>query len=130
MDGQDQPPVEPRTPLCPLCGVRPVEAAATVVWVRGRVWTREVFRRPLLGCVPCLQSALLAEAAKSLFLGWFSLSALALNPIFILFNLSRAIFLRPRPDVVAFHLARRREASGAAPVPCGGSADLSAAGRP
>ena len=85
---------------CPVCSIQPVEATAKATWVRGFLLSYQVSSRTIIGCVPCVRTALLSEAARSALLGWFSISAIFINPLLIAYNLVRAATIGPNPDEV------------------------------
>lgn len=85
---------------CPMCQQGPVEATATVAWIRGFVLAYQFSRKTVIGCVPCVRKQLLAEAGKSALLGWFSISALIANPFLITYNLIRAATVSPNQQAV------------------------------
>ena len=79
---------------CPYCQERKVQTATKVVSIRGYLLAFQLRRRRYVGCVPCVRKKVLKEVAKSFLLGWFSLTALVLNPFLILYNIFLAIFVR------------------------------------
>ena len=89
---------------CPLCERSACETTATAVWVRGFLIMYQISHRQLVGCVRCVRQALFAEAGKSLLLGWFSVTAVIINPFLILYNLIRGLTISPNPKSVAAKL--------------------------
>ncbi|MBL8811093.1 MAG: TerB family tellurite resistance protein [Planctomycetaceae bacterium] len=76
---------------CPYCHQKQLETVATAPYVRGFIAAYQIGSKTFIGCVPCVRKKVLGEAALSLFIGWFSITALILNPIFILYNLIRGL---------------------------------------
>ena len=74
---------------CPYCHQKPLETVATAPYVRGFIAAYQAGSKTFIGCVPCVRKKVLGEAALSLFIGWFSITALILNPFMIVYNLSR-----------------------------------------
>lgn len=85
---------------CPTCGERPLETVVRAPYVRGYLLAYEVGGKRFLGCTKCVASDLRKEALKSLLLGWFSITALVLNPIFVNWNFLRSFFVGKAPDKV------------------------------
>lgn len=78
---------------CPYCDTRNLETVAAVPFIRGYVLAYQIGSNTFIGCVPCVRKKVLGEAGRSLFLGWFSISAFIVNPFLILYNLLRAPFI-------------------------------------
>lgn len=78
---------------CPFCGTRPIETAATAPFIRGMVLAYRHGKKIFVGCRPCVRMKLLGEAGRSSLIGWFSLSAILVNPILILWNALRVPFI-------------------------------------
>jgi len=76
---------------CPYCHQKQLETVATAPYVRGFIAAYQIGSKTFIGCVPCVRKKVLGEAALSLFIGWFSITALILNPIFILYNVIRGL---------------------------------------
>jgi len=90
---------------CPYCNERPLETVATAPYVRGLLMAYIIGSKSFIGCTSCVRSKILGEAGLSLFIGWFSIVALVLNPIFIFYNLIRACFVGPKPAAIEQKLA-------------------------
>jgi tellurite resistance protein len=86
---------------CPICGTRPCETSAKAVWVRGFLLAYQISRKQLIGCVQCVRGELLKEAGMSAILGWFSITAIFINPVLIVYNLIRSLTVRENPEAVA-----------------------------
>ncbi|MCI0434374.1 MAG: TerB family tellurite resistance protein [Gemmatimonadetes bacterium] len=91
---------------CPYCNARTVACAAKARWIRGFLLAYQLSTRTLIGCVRCVRIELLKECARSALLGWFSITALIVNPGLIIYNAFRAVTLRSNPETV---LQRLRE---------------------
>lgn len=79
--------------LCPLCRERDIETVVTVPRIRGYLLAYQMSTLKAPCCRQCARREMLAEAGRSLFLGWFSISALIVNPLFILWNVVRVPFV-------------------------------------
>ncbi|MBF9036881.1 hypothetical protein HKCCE2091_21835 [Rhodobacterales bacterium HKCCE2091] len=86
---------------CPDCNEAHATTATSCPSVRGFVLAWQVRNRTVIGCAPCVRKALLREAGVSSLIGWFSPTAVILNPVFILWNLARAPFIRDDADKLA-----------------------------
>ncbi|MEL7534917.1 MAG: tellurite resistance TerB family protein, partial [Bacteroidota bacterium] len=91
---------------CPYCQVRPLETVSKAPFVRGYVLAYQLGYQKLVGCVRCVRIRILRQAAYSLLLGWFSITALIINPFLIIWNLLQAPFIKPRPKRVEKALKR------------------------
>ncbi|MFK7925618.1 MAG: tellurite resistance TerB family protein [Bacteroidia bacterium] len=91
---------------CPYCQVRPLETTARAPFVRGYLLAYQLGYQKLVGCVRCVRNRVLRQAAYSLLLGWFSLTAVIINPFLIIWNLIQAPFVRSRPEKVEKVLKR------------------------
>jgi uncharacterized tellurite resistance protein B-like protein len=56
--------------------------------------------RTFVGCVPCVRLNIYKEVGKSLALGWFSLTAVFVNPVLILYNTAQGLFVFKNPERV------------------------------
>ncbi|MEM6347484.1 MAG: tellurite resistance TerB family protein [Bacteroidota bacterium] len=97
---------KPTTYNCPYCQVRPLETVARAPFVRGYVLAYQLGYQKLVGCVRCVRRRVLRQAAFSLLLGWFSITALIINPFLIVWNLIQAPFIKSRPKRVEKVLKR------------------------
>jgi len=86
--------------ICPYCQKRHVQTAVKTPFVRGILLMYIMGRKQFVGCVPCVRLKILKEVGWSLLIGWFSLTALVINPFLIIFNLIRAIFVHPNVEKV------------------------------
>ena len=85
---------------CPYCRTNNLETSAKLPYVRGFLLAVQHGHKQLVGCNPCVRSELLKESGKSALIGWFGPTALILNPIFIVYGLGRALFVRTNLDAV------------------------------
>jgi hypothetical protein len=85
---------------CPYCRVGYLETAARLPYVRGFLLAVQHGHKQLVGCKSCVRSELLKESGKSALIGWFSPTALILNPIFIVYGVGRSLFVRTNLDAV------------------------------
>jgi len=85
---------------CPYCRTNNLETSAKLPYVRGFLLAVQHGHKQLVGCNPCVRSELLKESGKSALIGWFSPTAVILNPIFIVYGLGRALFVRTNLDAV------------------------------
>lgn len=90
---------------CPYCDERPLETVARVPYVRGYVVAYTVGYKKMIGCKKCVRKAIYKEAGKSGLLGWFSVTALFLNPVCISYGLVRGVFVGTNPKAVQKQLA-------------------------
>lgn len=85
---------------CPHCGTREMTCQITVPFIRGFLLAYQTGSKRFLGCVRCVRVQILKEAGLSALVGWFSITAVIVNPAFILYGLSRAILLWENPEKV------------------------------
>jgi len=85
---------------CPYCHVNYLETSAKLPYVRGFLLAVQHGHKQLVGCKSCVRGELLKETLKSTFIGWFSPTALILNPIFIVYGLGRILFVRTNLESV------------------------------
>ncbi len=85
---------------CPYCRVNYLETTAKLPYVRGFLLAYQHGHRQLVGCKRCVRSELLKETGKSALIGWFSPTALVLNPLFIVYGIGRSLFVRTNVDAV------------------------------
>ncbi|MES1202270.1 MAG: hypothetical protein ABUS57_12570 [Pseudomonadota bacterium] len=78
---------------CPYCSKRKIETVATIPFVRGMIIVAKYGDKQFAGCVGCVRTRILSEAGVSLLIGWFSPTALVMNPIFVIYGLGRGVFL-------------------------------------
>ena len=95
-----------RTIRCPVCRERDIETVSTAPYVRGFVVAISFGTKGFIGCVPCVRGQLLQEAGLSALIGWWSITALFVNPFMIVINLGKAAFLQPDAKKVADALQR------------------------
>lgn len=74
---------------CPYCNQRKLETVAAAPYVRGLLVAYQIGSKSFIGCVPCVRTKVFGEAGLSLLIGWFSITAVIINPFLIIFNLIR-----------------------------------------
>ncbi|MFO0977868.1 MAG: TerB family tellurite resistance protein [Planctomycetaceae bacterium] len=89
---------------CPYCHQKSLETVATAPYVRGFIAAYQIGSKTFIGCVPCVRKKVLGEAALSLFIGWFSITALILNPFMIVYNLIRGLLVGRNDGAVSAKL--------------------------
>ena len=88
---------DPNRPIdysCPYCEGRSIETVATAPYVRGFLVAYQIGSKDFIGCTSCVRTRVLGEAGLSLLLGWFSITALIINPFLIVYNVLQAPFIR------------------------------------
>lgn len=85
---------------CPYCQSAPIETTATAPYVRGFILAYQIGHKSFIGCVSCVRKKILGEAGLSALVGWFSISALIVNPFLIVYNLIQSAFVSEKPDKV------------------------------
>jgi len=85
---------------CPYCDAQNIDTVATTPYVRGFLLAYQIGSKTYLGCVSCVRKKVLGEAGLSSLIGWFSLTAVIINPILILYNLGQTAFIGPKVDKV------------------------------
>jgi hypothetical protein len=85
---------------CPYCRTNDIQTSAKLPFVRGFLLAVQHGHKQLVGCNACVRSELLKESGKSALIGWFSPTALIVNPIFIVYGLGRALFVRTNLEAV------------------------------
>jgi len=85
---------------CPFCRVNYLETTAKLPYVRGFLLAVQHGHKQLVGCKSCVRAELVKESGKSALIGWFSPTALILNPIFIVYGIGRSLFVRTDLDAV------------------------------
>lgn len=78
---------------CPYCHENSLETTATAPYVRGLLVAYLIGSKTFIGCTSCVRKKVLGEAGLSLFIGWFSVVAIFLNPLFIVYNLIRGLLV-------------------------------------
>ncbi|WP_052556501.1 TerB family tellurite resistance protein [Enhygromyxa salina] len=79
---------------CPYCHDRDIETVATIPYVRGRVVAHTLGVRKFMGCRRCVRRAIYKEVGVSSLIGWFSVTAVVLNPMMITYGAVRGLFVR------------------------------------
>jgi uncharacterized tellurite resistance protein B-like protein len=86
--------------LCPYCQKNYLQSVATLPYVRGFLLAVQHGRKKLVGCRSCVRTQVYKETGISALIGWFSPTALFLNPIFIVYGLARGAFVSTNPEAV------------------------------
>jgi len=74
---------------------------ATAPFVRGFVLAYQMGKKSFIGCVPCVRKRIFGEVGLSALLGWFSITALIINPFLIIYNFFQGLFVKEKPFQVA-----------------------------
>lgn len=82
---------------CPYCHERDIETVATIPFVRGKVIAYSLGVRKFMGCRRCVRRAIYKEVGLSSLVGWFSVTAIVLNPMMITYGAVRGLFVRTDP---------------------------------
>lgn len=82
---------------CPYCNERPLETVATLPYVRGMVLAYTLGVKKFMGCRRCVRRSIYREVGVSSLIGWFSITALVLNPVMIAYGAVRGLFVRADP---------------------------------
>lgn len=117
-------PTDPNAPIkypCPHCQHRNIETVATAPYIRGMVLAYQYGTKPFFGCTRCVRLKVLGEAGLSALIGWFSITAVFVNPFLILYNLLQTPFIR-------VNYAKARDRLRAAGVPDDPGMDLTDVG--
>ena len=80
---------------CPYCNNKNVETAATAPYVRGFLVAYQVGTKSFVGCAKCIRKKVLGEVGLSGAIGWFSITALFINPLLMCYNLLSVPFISP-----------------------------------
>ncbi|MEM7783898.1 MAG: TerB family tellurite resistance protein [Planctomycetota bacterium] len=86
---------------CPYCHDRELETVSTAPYVRGLIAAYLVGSKSFIGCTSCVRKKMFGEAGLSALIGWFSVVAFILNPIFIVYNVIRACLIGENKKAVA-----------------------------
>ena len=78
---------------CPHCAGAKLETVATVPYVRGFILAFQFGSKRFIGCCNCVRKSIFKEVGLSLLIGWFSVTALLINPFLILYGLARGVFV-------------------------------------
>lgn len=89
-----------RSVRCPRCQKAVLDTVVSAPYIRGLILAHTLGKKRLVGCRSCVRRQLAAEVGQSLLLGWFSLTGLVVNPLFILWNTSRLPFVKAQPEKV------------------------------
>jgi len=91
---------------CPHCGTKPLTSLATAPYARGFLIAYQLGSKKIVGCTGCVANGLRLEALRSVLYGWFSITALILNFVFVPWNILRSFFVKENPEAVANFLDR------------------------
>ena len=80
---------------CPYCNIKKVETAAVAPYVRGFLVAYQVGSKSFIGCAKCIRKKVLGEVGLSGAIGWFSITALFINPLLMCYNLLSVPFISP-----------------------------------
>jgi uncharacterized tellurite resistance protein B-like protein len=86
--------------LCPSCHERPLDTVATLPYVRGFLIAYQIGTKKFLGCRSCVRGSIFKEVGLSALIGWFSITALVINPFMIVYGIIRGIVVKPDPEGV------------------------------
>lgn len=86
---------------CPQCQEAKCDTVITAPYIRGLVLAATYGSKKFVGCRRCVQKQLLGEVGISAVAGWFSLTALMVNPICIVYNGLRIPFVKANPEKVS-----------------------------
>ncbi len=89
-----------KTYMCPYCGKNELETTKTAPFIRGFLIAYRLGYKTLLGCRSCVRKEIFKEVGLSSLVGWFSITALLINPFLLLYNIIQGIFVFPNPDKV------------------------------
>jgi uncharacterized tellurite resistance protein B-like protein len=78
---------------CPHCEGAKLETVATVPYVRGFILAFQFGSKRFIGCCSCVRKSIFKEVGLSMLIGWFSVTALVINPFMILYGLARGVFV-------------------------------------
>lgn len=79
---------------CSHCVERPIEETATARKATGFLLAYRIRTEQYVGCHTCVRRKMWASAGKTAITGWFSITCILLNPVFILWNLGRGLVNR------------------------------------
>jgi tellurite resistance protein/uncharacterized membrane protein YhdT len=85
---------------CPYCRQRSIETVATAHYVRGFVLAYQIGWKKFPACVGCARAQLLKEAGLSALIGWFSITCIFLNPLFIGFLILKTPFVGKNTEAI------------------------------
>ncbi|PRQ02257.1 Tellurite resistance protein TerB [Enhygromyxa salina] len=80
--------------ICPYCNERDIETVATIPYVRGRVVAYTLGVKKFMGCRRCVRRSIYKEVGVSSLVGWFSVTAVVLNPVMITYGAVRGLLVR------------------------------------
>ena len=72
--------------LCPVCKNAELDTVTSAPYIRGMLLAYTFGTKRFVGCQPCVRKQLAGEVGVSMLAGWFSITALVVNPMCILWN--------------------------------------------
>jgi uncharacterized tellurite resistance protein B-like protein len=90
---------------CPVCNEAELDTVTTAPYIRGMLLAYTFGTKRFVGCSSCVRKQLAGEVGLSLVAGWFSLTAIVVNPMCILWNGVRVPFIKANPMKVQELLA-------------------------
>lgn len=90
---------------CPTCQERELDTLATLPYVRGFLIAYQIGTKKFIGCRPCVRKSIFKEVGLSAVVGWFSITALIINPFLLVYGVFRGAVLSPDPAAVRKALA-------------------------
>ena len=85
---------------CPTCDKSELDTMATLPYVRGFLIAYQLGTRKFLGCRSCVRRSIFKEVGVSALIGWFSITALIINPFLLTYGVLRGVFLGRNPEAV------------------------------
>lgn len=93
-------PAETAAYPCPHCHRADLEAVASVPYVRGFLVAYQIGSKRFVGCVGCVRGQVFKEVGLSALIGWFSITALVINPFLLIYGLIRGATVGADPEAV------------------------------
>ncbi|MFY0532566.1 TerB family tellurite resistance protein [Nannocystis pusilla] len=90
---------------CPTCQERELDTLATLPYVRGFLIAYQIGTKKFIGCRSCVRKSIFKEVGLSAVVGWFSITALVINPFLLVYGVFRGAVLSPDPAAVRKALA-------------------------
>ena len=86
--------------LCPVCKNAELDTVTSAPYIRGMLLAYTFGTKRFVGCQSCVRKQLAGEVGVSMLAGWFSITALVVNPMCILWNGLRIPFVKADPRKV------------------------------
>lgn len=90
---------------CPTCEQARLDTIATMPYVRGFVVAYQIGTKKFIGCRSCVRKSIFKEVGLSAVIGWFSITALIINPFMLAYGVIRGVTVRPDEAAVRKALA-------------------------